>query len=89
MAKLGRASLAEIKGYQSPSEVPTRKEVRGLVMVGKSGEPVHYMAIVERDGKNVSLGETFVHSRSTRLEVCAVLPSVGSAHTSVLDYWLP
>jgi hypothetical protein len=29
-------------------------------MVGKSGEPVQYMAIIERDGENVSLGETFV-----------------------------
>ena len=54
------APLAEIKGYQSASEVPTRKEVLGLVMVGKSGEPVQYMAMIERDGKNVSLGGTFV-----------------------------
>jgi hypothetical protein len=54
------ASLAEIKGYQSASEVPTRKEVLGLVMVSKSGEPVQYMAMIERDGKNVFLGETFV-----------------------------
>jgi hypothetical protein len=54
------APLAEIKGYQSPSEVPTRKETLGLVMVGKSGEPVQYMAMIERDGENVSLGETFV-----------------------------
>jgi hypothetical protein len=54
------APLAEIKGYQSPSEVPTRKEALGLVMVGKSGEPVQYMAMIEREGENVSLGETFV-----------------------------
>jgi len=54
------ASLAEIKGHQSPSEVLTRKEVLGLVMVGKSGKPVQYMAMIERDGKNVSFGETFV-----------------------------
>ena len=54
------APLAEITGYQSPSEVPTRKETLGLVMVGKSGEPVQYMAMIERDGENVSLGETFV-----------------------------
>ncbi len=54
------APLTEIKGYQSPSEVPTRKEALVLVMVGKSGEPVQYMAEIERGGKNVSLGETFV-----------------------------
>jgi hypothetical protein len=52
--------LAEIKGYQSPSEVPTRKEALGLVMVGESGEPVQYMAMIERDGETVSLGKTFV-----------------------------
>jgi hypothetical protein len=29
-------------------------------MVSKSGEPVQYMAMIERDGENVFLGETFV-----------------------------
>ena len=53
-------SLAEIKGYQSPSEVPTRKEALRLDMVSKYGEPVHYTAMIERDGENVSLGETIV-----------------------------
>ena len=54
------APLAEIKGYQSPSEVPTRKEALGLVVVGKSGEPVQFLAMIEHDGESVSLGETFV-----------------------------
>jgi hypothetical protein len=52
--------LAEIRGYQSPSEVPTRREGLLLVMVGKSGEPVQYWAMIERQGENVSLGETIV-----------------------------
>ena len=59
IAEAWMAPLAEIKGYQSPSEVPTRKEALGLVMVSKDGEPIQYMAMIERDGDRVSLGETF------------------------------
>jgi hypothetical protein len=68
-------------GFSAKNCFQTRKEVLGLVMVGKSGEPVQYMAMIERDGKNVSLGETFVTRGQPVLGVCAVLPSVGSAHT--------
>lgn len=53
------APLAEIKGYEGVSEVPTRKEVVGLVLVSKDGEPIQHTAMIEREGTIVSLGETF------------------------------
>jgi hypothetical protein len=54
------APIADIEGYESPSEVPTREEALALSMASKYGEPVLYTAMIERDGENVSLGETFV-----------------------------
>jgi hypothetical protein len=54
------APAAELTGYQSPSELPTRKEALGLVLVSKTGEPIQHMAMIERDGDKVSLGGTFI-----------------------------
>jgi hypothetical protein len=55
------APATELIGYQSPSEVPTRKEAVCLVLASKTGEPVHYLAMIERNGDKVTLGETVVN----------------------------
>jgi hypothetical protein len=55
------APLAELSGYQSPSEVPMRKEALALVLACKTGEPVQYLAMIQRDNMNVTLSETVVN----------------------------
>ena len=55
------APMAELAEYQKPSDVPTRKEALTLVLASKTGEPVQYFAVIERDGDKVTLGETFIN----------------------------
>jgi len=52
------APAESLRGYERPADSPLRKEALSLDLVSKSGEPIDCMAIINRDGDNVSLGET-------------------------------
>lgn len=58
--ELWLAPHSNLVPYKQPSELPTRKEGLGLTLVTKAGEPVQFMAIINRDGDSVSLGETSI-----------------------------
>ena len=52
------APYSDLMPYQQPSELPARKEALELTVVRKTGEPVQFMAMINRDGDSVSLGDT-------------------------------
>ena len=54
------APQSDLAPYQRPAELATRKEGLVLTLVRKTGDPVEYIAIIERDGDTVSLGETSI-----------------------------
>ena len=56
-----------LKPYERPADSPLRKEVLTLLLVGKSGDPVDCMAIINRDGNGVSLGETVISTAPRRV----------------------
>jgi hypothetical protein len=54
------APQSDLAPYQRPAEVKTREEGLHLTMVTKGGEPIEFVAMIQRDGNSVSLGETSI-----------------------------
>ena len=54
------APQSHLAPYQRPAELATRKEALELTLVTKAGEPVQFIAMINRNGDSVSLGETSV-----------------------------
>ncbi len=54
------APASDLAPYQRPAELATREEGLVLTLVTKTGEPVAFIAMINRDGNTVSLGETSV-----------------------------
>ena len=58
--ELWMAPASDLAPYQRPAELPTRREALMLALVTKTGEPVDFIAMINRDGDTVSLGETSI-----------------------------
>jgi hypothetical protein len=60
---IGEAWIAparSLRPYERPADSSSRKEALKLLLVSKSGDPVDCMAIINREGDRVSLGETVI-----------------------------
>ena len=62
------APAGSIKPYERPADSSLRKELLHLLLVKKSGDPVDCMAIINRNGDSVSLGETVMSSQGSAFE---------------------
>lgn len=52
------ASAESLKPYERPANSPERREALTLSLVTKDGEPLEFMAMIERSGQKALLGET-------------------------------
>ena len=52
------ARPSDLSPYQLPRDAENRREALVLSLVSMTGEPVQFLAEIERDGDTVSLGET-------------------------------
>jgi hypothetical protein len=62
------APAGSIKPYDRPAASPLRKEILHLLLVRKSGAPVDCMAIINRNGDSMSLGETVMSRQGSAFE---------------------
>jgi hypothetical protein len=62
------ARAESLKPYERPADSPLRKEALTLLLVSKSGDPIDYMALINRDSDGVSLGETVIVSSPAAFE---------------------
>jgi hypothetical protein len=68
LAKLGIAPARSLRPYEQPADASFRKEALTLLLVSKSGDPVDCMAIINREGDSVSLGETVISTSRSAFE---------------------
>jgi hypothetical protein len=71
------APAGSIKPYERPADSSLRKEILHLLLVRKSGDPVDCMAIINRNGDSVSLGETVMSSQGSAFEFAPFYRSWG------------
>jgi len=62
------APASSLRLYERPADSSLRKEALTLLLVRKRGDPVDCMAIINRDGDSVSLGETVMSTPPTAFE---------------------
>ena len=62
------APASSLKPYERPADSSLRKEALHLLLVRKSGDPVDCIAIINRDGDNVSLEETVISTQHSAFE---------------------
>jgi hypothetical protein len=60
VGEVWRAPADMLKPCERPVDSPARVESLTLQFVGKTGEPVHFVADIIRDGETVSLGDSEV-----------------------------
>jgi hypothetical protein len=68
---IGEAWIAparSLRPYERPADSSSRKEALTLLLVSKSGDPVDCMAIINREGEGVSLGETVISTARSAFE---------------------
>jgi hypothetical protein len=68
---IGEAWMAKaenLRPYERPADSPTRIEALHALLVRKTGDPVDCIAVINRDGEAVSLGETAVSTGRAAFE---------------------
>jgi hypothetical protein len=68
---IGEAWMAKaesLRPYERPADSPTRTEALHAIIVRKRGDPVDCIAVINRDGEAVSLGETKVSTGQAAFE---------------------
>jgi hypothetical protein len=85
---IGEAWIAparSLRPYERPADSSSRKEALTLLLVSKSGDPVDCMAIINREGEGVSLGETVI---STARSACEFAPFYQAWGRPVPSSWI-
>lgn len=54
------AAAESLRPYERPADSPTRTEALTALLVSKHGDPVQCVAMIDRDGDAVSLGDTVI-----------------------------
>jgi hypothetical protein len=58
ISEVWQARADQLKLYERPADSPVRTESLTLQFVGKTGEPIDFLAEINREGETVSLGDS-------------------------------
>ena len=65
------ATAESLGPYERPADSPTRREALTAHLVRKRGDPIECIAMIKRDGDEVSLGETVITNGGAAFEFAA------------------
>jgi hypothetical protein len=74
-----------LRPYERPADSPKRQEALTLSLVTKEGEPIELMAMIERSGNTVSLGQTHIMDKAAPFDFAPFYQAWGRA---VPDSWI-
>lgn len=78
-------SAEKLKPYERAADSPERREVLTLSLVTQDGDPLEFMAMIERSGQTVSLSET---QRADNTAPFAFAPFYRAWGRAVPDSWI-